>query len=287
MLRTPPAAVTQARALVAAPGGAIGSTSESLQANPIIPIVSDMDVSGLPAALSRAVLLLEAAARGDGLLFQDALVAVETVPSTVSRLLRALIAADLLVHGEDGRYRAAPRLHRLAAAVAGAPDLAGEATLAAQSASAATGESAAVFVPVPEGVKIIAKHELDERFRFLPIGGIVTKAHAHGVCILRAAYWDRATARRRWAELSPGVAPDAWLKRLQSVRRQGWIANDQDDQPGIGRIAATVFDAAGDAVAFLAVAGTAAALAAQHEHILREVRVAADALTARLARRPA
>jgi DNA-binding IclR family transcriptional regulator len=244
-----------------------------------------MEATGLPAALSRSALLLEAAARGDGLLFQDAIAALGTVPSTVSRLLRALTAADLLVHGDDGRYRAAPRLHRLAAVVAGAPDLATEAAATVESASAATGESAAVFVPVDEGVQILAKRDLDERFRFMPVGGINYKVHSHGVNILRAAYWDEATAKRRFAAAAPGENPAAWLRRLKVVRREGWIANDVDDQPGIGRIAAAVLDAKGEAIAFVAVAGTAAALSEKHDQILREVRAAAAALSARMGRK--
>jgi DNA-binding IclR family transcriptional regulator len=245
-----------------------------------------MDATGLPAALSRSAVLLEAAARHDGLLFQDALTTLGAVPSTVSRLLRALTTANLLVHSEDGRYRAAPLLHRLAGMIVRAPDLAGEAAAAVASLSAATGESAAVFVPIDEGIKVMAKHEPDERFRFMPIGGINSKPHEHGVCMLRAAYWDEKTARRHYAAVAPGKNPTPWLRRLREVRRKGWIANDIDDQLGIGRMAATVLDLTGEAAAFICVAGTTAALTASHDHLLREVRLAAAEFTTRLAGRP-
>lgn len=237
-----------------------------------------MTITGLPVTLARAAALLEAAAGQEGLRFQKACALAGAAPSTVTRLLRSLCAAGLLTHETSGHYRPAPTLHRIAAAVGGAPDLASAAAATVARLAAATGESAAVFVPVEEGIQLLAKHEPDERFRYMPLGGINTHVHAHGVCVLRAAWWDARTARARWQAVGPGRHAGPWLQRLRKLRVQGWIATDDDDQPGISRIAAAAVDAEGALVALVAITGTAAALHARRDYLLQEVRRAAAAL---------
>jgi DNA-binding IclR family transcriptional regulator len=234
--------------------------------------------SGLAVTLARAACVLEAAVRGDGLLFQEAVAATGTVPSTVSRMLQALTASELLQHGDDGRYRLAPRMRRLALAVVGAPDLAMESMAAARALMMATGESAAVFVPVDEGVQLIAKSEPLERFQYMGVGGVNQRCDRHGFCLLRAAWWDSKTAKRRLSAASSSVAADKWLRRIQKARTAGVMVNGDDDQPGITRIVAPVVDQNQDLVAVIGVSVTSVVAETRHDHLVREVRTAAHAL---------
>jgi DNA-binding IclR family transcriptional regulator len=242
--------------------------------------------TGLSATLSRSAVLLEAAARGGGLQFAEAIAALDTVPSTASRLLRALDAAGLLARGTDGRYRAAPRLRRLAAALSGTADLETEAAATVEALGQATGEAAAVFTPVEDGVRLVAKHEPPERFRYMPVGGVNRGCDRHAFCLLRAAWWGAREARRRLAAAAPAVPAAPWLKRLPGLKRAAWIVNARDDQPGIARVAVAVLDAAGEPRALVGITATAPTVAAREGELLREVRNAAEALARRLGAQP-
>jgi DNA-binding IclR family transcriptional regulator len=237
--------------------------------------------SGLTVTMSRAFSVFEAAARGDGVQFQDAVSAIGTAPSTVSRMLQALTAAELLQHGDDGRYRLAPRMRRFALCVVGEPDLAMESTAAVTALAAATGESAAVFVPVDDGVRLIAKSEPPERFQYMAIGGVNRRCDRHGFCVLRAAWWDAKTAWRRFSAVSPDKASAGWLRRAQRARAAGALVNREDDQPGIARIVAPVVDASQGLVALIGLSVTSVVADARHAQLVSEVRAAAHALAAR------
>jgi DNA-binding IclR family transcriptional regulator len=242
-------------------------------------IVFDM-TTGLAATLSRSTLLLEAAARSGGLHFGDATLALGSGPSTVSRLLKALAVAGLLTHGVDGRYRTTPRLQRLASP-ASAVDIAVEGARAAEELAASTGESAAVFVPVDDGVRLVSKCEPVERFRYMGLEGINRDSLAHGFCRLRAAWWGI----RLWQRLAQGLPTSSaardWVLQMKSIREHRWIVNRQDDQPGLGRIAAACVRPDGELVALVGVTATSASIHSRRAALLRDVRAAAAVLEQR------
>jgi DNA-binding IclR family transcriptional regulator len=249
--------------------------------------------TGLAAALSRSLVLIERAGRPDGIPFGEAVEAIHAVPSTASRLLRALAEAGLVARAADGRYHATPRVARLARA---RPDLAQEAQAEAEALAEASGEACAVFAPVPEGVRLIAKSEPPERFRYMPLGGVNRDCLWHGGCTLRAAWWDRAEATRRRAAFlaegarkvpAPTPAPTfaAWLARLARLRRAGVLVNASDDHPGLARIAAAAC-AADELRAVIVLTGTAPAFAARRAILASLVRAAAQSLARNLGAAP-
>lgn len=122
-------------------------------------------------------------------------------PASMSRLLKALVAEGLAERADERGYRAGPRLRSLL----DRDPLARIQPLLAVLAARA-GESVALFAPQADGVRLIAKHELDERFRYMAVGGINRNA-AHGANRLRLA-------------------------------AAGGLINREDDQPGIARICA-------------------------------------------------
>jgi hypothetical protein len=102
-------------------------------------------------------------------------------PSTLSRLLTAVSPplADVVT----------PELRRLAEE---------------------TGESAACFRGIDGGAELIAKHEVDERFRYMAVGGVNRNCDRHAFA--RLLHWQ-------------GEVPVV-------------LVNRDDDQPGLMRIAA-------------------------------------------------
>jgi len=236
--------------------------------------------TGLASTLTRSLVLLEAAAQAGGVQFGDAAVALGSGPSTISRLLKALAAAGMLVRGADGRYRTTPRLQRLASPAAPA-DLAIEGGRVAEELAATTGESAAVFVPVDDGVRLEAKCEPSERFRYMPLAGVNRDCLGHGFCRLRAAWWGGSVRRDRTTRLGSAPAVRTWLQQTTVLRDQGWIVNRQDDQPGLGRIAAACVGADGELFALVGVTATSTIIQSRRAELLRQVRDAASVLMKR------
>jgi DNA-binding transcriptional ArsR family regulator len=132
-------------------------------------------------------------------------------PSTLSRLLAALVHAGLLVQDGERRYAAGPRLRglgRLLTAVS--PPLADVVTPELRRLAEETGESAACFRGIDGGAELIAKHEVDERFRYMAVGGVNRNCDRHAFA--RLLHWQ-------------GEVPVV-------------LVNRDDDQPGLMRIAA-------------------------------------------------
>jgi DNA-binding IclR family transcriptional regulator len=137
-------------------------------------------------------------------------------------------------------------------------------------------------VPVDDGIRLIAKQELPERFHYMNLGGINRACVRHGLCLLRAAWWDHATAEARHAEFGSGDRR-AWLRDLATARKARAICRLNDDQPGIARIASAIVDGDDRLIAIIGISGVAAAWTPEHCETLRaQVSQAASELTARL-----
>lgn len=132
-------------------------------------------------------------------------------PSTLSRLLAALVHAELLVQDGERRYAAGPRLRGLGRLLtAASPPVADVVAPELRRLAEETGESAACFRVVDGGAELIAKYEVDERFRYMAVGGVNRNRERHGFARLLT-----------WQGAAPAV-----------------LVNRDDDQPGLMRIAA-------------------------------------------------
>ena len=134
-------------------------------------------------AVSRAWTCCELlAAQPDGVAFSTLAEACgQLAPATMSRLLKALVAEGLAERADERGYRAGPRLRAL---LDRDPLVRIQPLLAAL--AAAADASVAVFVQHEDGVRLVVKHELNERFRYMPVGGVNRDAR-HGANRLRGS----------------------------------------------------------------------------------------------------
>lgn len=207
------------------------------------------DERGLPA-LHRGLAVIEAvAARRDGLAFSEmgAAIGEALPPSTLTRLLGALVETGVLERDAAGRYRSGRRLQALGRRLAGAPDLADLAGPVVASLAGETGEAAACFRWTGDGAELVAKHEPPERFRYMAVGGV-----------------NRQTRRHGFARLLAGDARE--------------VVSDPDDQPGLLRIAVRAAPMVAVGVTCIA----AACDAARRQALLATVRAHASRLATRL-----
>jgi DNA-binding IclR family transcriptional regulator len=179
-------------------------------------------------------------------------------PASMSRLLRVLTDEALIERAGTRGYRAGPRLRALL-------DRGGDPLARIQplliALATTTGESAALFVPVADGVRLLAKHECDERFRYMAIGGMNRHRQTHGAARLAAA-WDGGEA---------------------ALRQTGWLISRSDDQPGIARISAACLAADGSLRGIVTVSLVAVTLDATREASLTAaVRASAAAIAPHL-----
>jgi DNA-binding IclR family transcriptional regulator len=204
-------------------------------------------------ALHRAVEVMELiATTGQGAGFSQISNALgdEVPPSTVSRLLGAMIDSGLLVQDEQRRYAVGTRLQSLARVLVGGAPIGDLLLPSIRRLAELTGESAAAFVIEAEGHALVAKHELPERFRYMAIGRMLKRGNvAHGFG--RMLEWG-----------GPGPRPTV-------------LVNREDDQPGLARIVACPVDGVAIGVSCIA-AGLDSGRA---ERLARQVRASADSLS--------
>lgn len=109
--------------------------------------------------------------------------------------------------------------------------------------AAATGCSAAWFVLRDDDFAVLtAKHEVPDGHRYTPVGGLKGDFVRHGfgqaiLTVLPAAQRRRLLAASRQR---PALAPAAFAERLELARRQGWLLERNEGDPGITRLAAPV-----------------------------------------------
>lgn len=187
------------------------------------------------------------AARPDGVAFSELAAACgDLAPASAARLLKALVAEGIAARADERGYRPGPRLR----ALLDRDPLARVQPLLAALAEG-VGESVALFAPLPDGVRLLAKHELDERFRYMAPGG-ENRREAHGANRLRR----------------DGVEA---------------LVNRDDDQPGIARVCAACRDRDGVLRGIVCITLVAAALAAARERaLLAAVRAAAATIARHL-----
>ncbi len=183
-------------------------------------------------------------------------------PASMSRLLRVL-ADEELAERLDGRgYRAGRRLRALLDR--GGDPLARIQPLLAALATT-TGESVALFVPQADGVRLVAKHEPEERFSYMAVGGVNRHRQTHGAARLAAA-WDGGEA---------------------ALRKAGVLVSRRDDQPGIARVCAACTGPDGCLRGVVALSLVAATLkAARERDLLAAVRASAAAISSHLPQEP-
>ncbi|HEX9343106.1 MAG TPA: IclR family transcriptional regulator [Actinomycetota bacterium] len=197
-------------------------------------------------------------------------------PSTVSRLLASLVAADLVVRDPvSGRYAVGPGAARLAASVPASPSGADERELRQAARRTlylleeGTGETVLLDVPshgathgpgMAVVVDVVPSRRVAPRL-LLPAATRPLYATADGKVLLAHALTEtleRVLAAER-PRLTPRTIGDPAVLRIQltDIRRRGFSITEGEAQPGVNVIAAPVQGPTGAVIAALAIEGPA------------------------------
>ena len=192
-------------------------------------------------------------------------------PSTVSRLLASLVAADLVTRDPaSGRYAVGPGAARLAAAVPAASgtderELRQAARRTLYLLEEGTGETVLLDVPAADAamvVDVVPSRRMAPKL-LLPAATRPLHATADGKVLLAHAptetlerVLDPSAAPPR---LTPRTVADPAVLRAQlaEIRRRGFASTEGEAQPGVNVIAAPVHGPTGAVIAAVAVEGPA------------------------------
>lgn len=184
-------------------------------------------------------------------------------PSTTHRLARALCEADLLRQDPlTERYGFGRRLVTLGQRASAALGL-GAARATLETLAADTGESVNLGVLDGDEVLVLLGVSSSQRLRFDQAVGSRVPAYASAMGkVLLAGSSDPdqvVAALPRLARLTGStITSRSGLRaELDSVRERGWAINDEEREAGVRTVAAPVLDAAGHAIAAIAVQGPA------------------------------
>ena len=214
-------------------------------------------------AIERAVGVLWAAAEStDGLGVTEIAQEAGLRVSTAHRIVRALVAADLMEQDRrTERYRLGGALHLLgmrAAEQLGYQDARGVLDELAHE----TGESASLGIRRDRSVQVVLVSSSDQRLRYdHELGGAIpVHASAMGKVLLAYADGDPRSAVGSLGRLERFTPRTVTTKRdlsaqLAAARQQGYAINDEERYVGVVGIAAPVTDWSGRVVAAVGVQG--------------------------------
>jgi DNA-binding IclR family transcriptional regulator len=179
--------------------------------------------------------------------------------TTAHRLLKSLDAHGLLEYVGGRGYRLGPRLLKLAAMSMQEPSLRDAAHPALERLSAATGESAQLYVSSIDGrVCVDAVESSSELRTFVPIGEeLPLWAGSAGKVFLASMPPEQTEEHiRRVRALTTDTPTGERLRRqLATVRRQGWAASAGERQVGVGSVSAPVYGSHGETIAAVSISG--------------------------------
>lgn len=181
--------------------------------------------------------------------------------STVARLVRTLVASELLQRTGDD-YCVGLRVLSWASAASAGSDLLVAAEPVAAQLRDVTGETTGLYIRrATTRVAVIVK--LSPRSiiyrsdvgQLMPmhLGAAGKVFMAHDERVLNAVLVDTL-------DQAPGEARRALDRQLEFVRAHGWLLTEEEREAGLNSMAAPVFDASGAVVAALAVGGPSSRL---------------------------
>ncbi len=240
-------------------------------------------------SLDRAVTALEYLARSGDAGVTEVADAIGVHKSTASRLMTALQTRELVEStGERGRYRLGVGILRLAAAVGGRLDLAGQGAEICDALCTVLGET--VNLAVRQGDVVVNVHQSEG-------GGAVsvdswvgrpTPLHATSSGKVLLAYAPDDIVDQVCAELTRFtdqtlIDPAALRRQLADTRERGYATTEGELEIGLTAVAAPVRGADGQVVAALSVSGPVYRMPSDRlADIADQARRAADQVSRRL-----
>lgn len=218
--------------------------------------------TGLVQSVDRAITVLEILARSGASSVSDLARRLDVHKSSVSRLLATLERRGIVEQETGGgRYGLGAGIVRLARSARDQSDVVAVARPVAERLSRLTGET--VNVSVIEGNEVVNIEEVNLSDSVLGVSwlGSHTQLHntANGKVFLAHMSPARANGLLR-AELTSATEctvtdPKLLRAQLDLIREQGHAWQREELEPGLTAVAAPVFDASGDTLAALSVAG--------------------------------
>ena len=249
-----------------------------------------------PRSVGRVVQLLDRlAAAPQGATLASLAQAMGAPKTTLLGLLRGLATAGYAVQAE-GAWRLGPEAFGLARAIlAGQSPGFGSAGRAALEALAeGTGETAMLAVLTPDRSAMVYTDKVESRtaLRFAATVGDLRPIHCTASGRVMLAYlpppWPESFLRsaRLTAETPTSVTDRRALRRIVAeVREQGYAVTLGESTDGVVGIAAPVFDARGEGVAAIVLAGPLARVQPKLAGLARRVRQAGRDLSRQLGHR--
>jgi IclR family KDG regulon transcriptional repressor len=187
---------------------------------------------------------------------------------TVSRYLRRLEAAGVLIRLPDRRYALSPRVYHWGQAAKPGNDVQGEARPVMEELAERFGEPVSLFVLASDVAVCIDQVDGIHPVRLNAAVGRQLPLHTGASPRLLLAYapaefQEQILAREPFPQVTPATITSASdLRRaLLSAREDGYVVSVGESNEGVVGIAAVVRDASGNAVAALSIAGLETRLA--------------------------
>lgn len=207
------------------------------------------------------VLLTIGHSKARGLSLAEVARRLDVNKATVHRLVQTLLARDFIrLDSETEKYFLGAACLRLSEMMIESLDLRDQADATLRRLAAATSETVHLGVLDGPNVVYIEKVESSHSVRmFSRVGGTMPAfSTAIGKALL--AQLDSEDLHKRLPEALVShsertINIDSLIAELETTRQRGWAIDDEENEAGIGCIAAPIFDHRGRAVASLSVAG--------------------------------
>jgi IclR family acetate operon transcriptional repressor len=199
----------------------------------------------LVQSVARSLEILETLAGAQELGLVEIAARTDLRPSTAHRLLGTLVARGYAVRSATGRYRLGHKLAELAGAAGERTDrLRALARPYLAAVQRETGETANLSVLVVPDSVYIDQVDGNRAMRMLARIGAAVPAHASAAGKAMLAYAPPGSLHEPLAALTENtITTLAALERaLDGVRTRGYAVDDEEHEPGVGCVAAPVFD---------------------------------------------
>lgn len=239
-------------------------------------------------ALDRAMLILKALARGDGMSLTELAEATEQAPATVYRVLSTLEGHGMVEsQAATQLWFVGQEAFRIGSSFLGRTSLVEQARGVMRALMAETGETANLAIADGGQVTFISQVETHEPIRAFFPPGTRGPIHASGIGKALLAFLPPETVARivREQGLPAYTArtitePEPLAAELGAIRRRGWAVDDEERTEGMRCIAAPIFNEFREAIAGVSVSGPTVRMERTGAEALgARVRAAADAIT--------
>ena len=214
-------------------------------------------------ALERALDVLDALARSDGLTLTELATELGQSTATMHRVLATLEARQIVeMEAQTQGWHIGPMAFRLGSAFLRRSSVAERSRPAMHALMQATGETSNLGIERNGEVMFVSQIETHESIRAFFPPGTISPMHASGIGkALLGCYsedrLDRFLENRSRERFTGKTICDAEALKadLRVIRARGWAFDDEERTPGMRCVAAPILNAYGEAVAGISVSG--------------------------------